>query len=205
MILGVAGCGGAIPPYLPSSVDPERGYCVAIVTDDLFALVGHVGTHGGEPPQRIKGLFALSVLGPVLHTNNTSYQNRWIDEASSLRPYTYKITRYPDVGNKRGLGRGMSYVWRTDKGRGKRGYSILQKQHPGTLGIAGRGGLYATGQPIAEGRGSNFCKILSNYLKHYNPVTGNIGSLLPSGSTGLKGKTGTGRVSNFVDKILYFL
>lgn len=39
---------------------------------------------------------------------------------------------------------------------------------------AGQGGLWAQGRPIARGKGSNFCKLLPTYLRHYDPVTGNI-------------------------------
>ena len=50
----------------------------------------------------------------------------------------------------------------------------MQGQHPKTIGIAGQGGLWADGRPIGKGMGSNLCKLLPSYLKHYDPVTGNI-------------------------------
>ena len=111
----------------------------------------------------------------ILHTNNTTYQNPWLDEVSSLCPYTYTITMNPDVGKKKGLKEGDA-IWVENKyGAKEKGIlKFMQGQHPRTLGIAGQGGLYAKGRPIAKGKGSNFCKILPNYLKHYDPVTGNI-------------------------------
>ena len=40
---------------------------VAIVTNHLFALVGNMRTHGGEPLQRIKGLLVFSILRSEEH------------------------------------------------------------------------------------------------------------------------------------------
>lgn len=111
----------------------------------------------------------------ILHTNNTTYQNPWLDEVSHLCPYTYTITIHPSVAKKKKLKEGDT-IWlenrygAKEKGRLK----LMEGQHPMTMGIAGQGGLYAEGRPIAKQKGSNFCKLLPNHLKHYDPVTGNI-------------------------------
>jgi len=111
----------------------------------------------------------------VLHTNNTTFQNPMIDEVSKLCPYTYTVTMNTDVAKQKGFEDG-NMVWienrygTREKGRIK----TLEGQHPKTVGIAGQGGLWADMRPIAKGKGSNFCKILPTYLRHYDPVTGNI-------------------------------
>jgi anaerobic selenocysteine-containing dehydrogenase len=111
----------------------------------------------------------------ILHTNNTTYQNPLIDEVSQLCPYTYTITMNTDVALQRGLQDGDA-IWLENRYgiREKGVLKCMQGQHPRTLGIAGQGGLWAEGRPIAKGRGSNFCKLLPTYLRHYDPVTGNI-------------------------------
>jgi anaerobic selenocysteine-containing dehydrogenase len=111
----------------------------------------------------------------ILHTNNTTYQNPWLDEVSHLCPYTYTITMHPSAAKKKGLKEGDT-IWLENRyGSKEKGMlKLMEGQHPKTMGIAGQGGLYAEGRPIAKGKGSNFCKILPNYLKHYDPVTGNI-------------------------------
>ena len=50
----------------------------------------------------------------------------------------------------------------------------MEAQSPRVIGISGQGGLWADGRPIAKGKGSNFCKLLPSYLRHYDPITGNI-------------------------------
>ncbi|MBW1806094.1 MAG: molybdopterin-dependent oxidoreductase, partial [Deltaproteobacteria bacterium] len=111
----------------------------------------------------------------ILHTNNTTYQNPWLDEVSELCPYTYTITMHPDACEKKGLKEG-DIIWIENRyGQKEKGkLKFMEGQHPKTLGIAGQGGLFAKGRPIAKGKGQNFCKIIPNHLKHYDPVTGNI-------------------------------
>ncbi len=111
----------------------------------------------------------------ILHTNNSTDQNPLIDEISQLCPYTYTITMNTDIALQRGLRDGDA-IWLENRyGVKEKGVlKCMQGQHPRTLGIAGQGGLWAKGRPIAKGKGSNFCKLLPTYLRHYDPVTGNI-------------------------------
>jgi anaerobic selenocysteine-containing dehydrogenase len=111
----------------------------------------------------------------VLHCNTNTYQNPWMDEVSRLCPYTCTITIHPSVARAKGLEDG-DLIWMENRygAREKGRVKVMEGQHPKTLGIAGQGGLFAKGRPIAIGKGSNFCKILPNHLKHYDPVAGNI-------------------------------
>lgn len=111
----------------------------------------------------------------ILHTNNTTYQNPLVHEVSQLCPYTYTITINTDVAAERGLKDG-DVIWLENRyGAKEKGVlKCMQGQHPRTLGVAGQGGLWADGRPISKGKGSNFCKLLPTYLRHYDPVTGNI-------------------------------
>ncbi len=111
----------------------------------------------------------------ILHTNNTTFQNPFIDEVSKLCPYTYTITINTETAKKKGLKDG-DVVWVENRYgvREKGVIKTMEGQHPKTIGIAGQGGLWAKGRPIAKGKGSNFCKLLPTYLRHYDPVTGNI-------------------------------
>ena len=94
---------------------------------------------------------------------------------SQLCPYTYTITMNTDVAGERGLKDG-DVIWLENRyGVKEKGVlKCMQGQHPRTLGVAGQGGLWADGRPISKGKGSNFCKLLPTYLRHYDPVTGNI-------------------------------
>ncbi len=111
----------------------------------------------------------------ILHTNNTTFQNPMIDEISKRCPYTFTVTMNSGLAEKKGMKDG-DIIWIENK------YNIKEKgviktmeaQHPKVIGIAGQGGLWAKGRPVAKGKGSNFCKLLPSYLRHYDPITGNI-------------------------------
>ena len=85
------------------------------------------------------------------------------------------MTINTETAKKKGLKDG-DLVWIENRYgvREKSVIKTMEGQHPKTIGIAGQGGLWAKGRPIAKGKGSNFCKLLPTYLKHYDPVTGNI-------------------------------
>ena len=111
----------------------------------------------------------------VLHTNNTTNENPLIDEVSALCPYTYTVTMHEDTARQKGFKEGDVLWLENSYGIKEKGaLKLLQGQHPRTLAIAGQGGLWAKGRPIARGKGSNFCKLLPSYLRYYDPVTGTI-------------------------------
>ena len=110
----------------------------------------------------------------VLHTNNTTNQNPLISEISDLCPYTWTVTMNPEVAGKKGIKDGDVIQMENRYGVKEKGVlKCMEGQNPRTIGIAGQGGLWAKGRPIARGKGSNFCKLLPTYLKHYDPLTGN--------------------------------
>jgi anaerobic selenocysteine-containing dehydrogenase len=98
-----------------------------------------------------------------------------MDEVSRLCPYTYTITISPEAAEKKGL-RDEDVVFLENKyGVKEKGVlKVMEGQHPKTLGIAGQGGLWAKGRPIAKGKGSSFCKLLPSNLRYFDPIAGNI-------------------------------
>jgi anaerobic selenocysteine-containing dehydrogenase len=111
----------------------------------------------------------------ILHTNNTTFQNPMVDEISKMCPYTFTVTVNEDLAQKKGLKDG-DIVWIENRYNKKEKGIVktMQGQQPLVVGIAGQGGLWAKGRPISKGKGSNFCKLLPSYLRHYDPITGNI-------------------------------
>lgn len=111
----------------------------------------------------------------VLHTNNTTFQNPMVDEVSKLCPYTFTVTMNSDLAKDRGLADGDPIVIENRYGAKEKGViKTMEGQQKKVIGIAGQGGLWAKGRPIAKNKGSNFCKLLPSYLRHYDPITGNI-------------------------------
>lgn len=111
----------------------------------------------------------------ILHTNNTTFQNPYVDEVSKMCPYTFTITLNRSLAEKKGMKDG-DIIWIENKYGVKENGIVktMEAQSPRVIGIAGQGGLWANGRPIAKGKGSNFCKLLPSYLRHYDPITGNI-------------------------------
>jgi anaerobic selenocysteine-containing dehydrogenase len=96
-------------------------------------------------------------------------------EVSELCPYTFTITMNTDLAASKGLKDGDK-IWLENRYGAKESgiLKTMQGQHHKVVGIAGQGGLWAKGRPVALGSGSNFCKILPSTLKHYDPITGNV-------------------------------
>ncbi|MFO7750338.1 MAG: molybdopterin-dependent oxidoreductase [Desulfobacteraceae bacterium] len=111
----------------------------------------------------------------ILHTNNSTFQNPYVDEASLMCPYTFTVTMNSQLAEKKGMKDGDE-IWLENRYdiREKGVVKTMEAQHPKVVGISGQGGLWAKGRPIAKNRGSNFCKLLPSYLRHYDPITGNI-------------------------------
>jgi molybdopterin-containing oxidoreductase family molybdopterin binding subunit len=111
----------------------------------------------------------------ILHTNNTTFQNPYIDEVSKMCPYTFTITLNSSLAKEKGMKDG-DVIWIETKAGVKENGIVktMEAQSPKVIGIAGQGGLWADGRPIAKGKGSNFCKLLPSKLKYFDPVAGNM-------------------------------
>jgi len=79
------------------------------------------------------------------------------------------------TGRKKGIKDGDTIEVETYQGRKVTGVvKLLEGQHPLTVGIAATAGHWATGQPIARGKGSNFDTLLPMDFEHVDPVCGTI-------------------------------
>jgi len=111
----------------------------------------------------------------IMHTNSQTLQNPWIDEISQMSPYTYTVTINRDTAQNKGLKDGDAIWIETPYGKKEKGaLRLMEGQHPLTIAIAGQAGLWAKGRPIAQGKGSNFCRLVQSDLKHYDPMTLNL-------------------------------
>jgi anaerobic selenocysteine-containing dehydrogenase len=111
----------------------------------------------------------------ILHTNNTTFQNPYVDEVSRMCPYTFTITLNTTMAKERGFKDGDIICIENKYGVKEKGIvKTMEAQSPKVIGIAGQGGLWADGRPIAKGKGANFCKLLPSKLKYFDPVAGNM-------------------------------
>jgi anaerobic selenocysteine-containing dehydrogenase len=171
------------PVYMEFLIHDRRA-AEKIIKDTGFELEMEMDQYGPLPdwfwPTSHKELddeFDLLAFSyrDVLHTNNSTFQNPLIDEVSQMSPYTFTITLNKSLADQKGFKDG-DIIWMENKyGTKENGIvKTMEAQHPKVLGVCGQGGLWADKRPIAKGKGSNFCKLLPSYLRHYDPITGNI-------------------------------
>jgi anaerobic selenocysteine-containing dehydrogenase len=107
-----------------------------------------------------------------LHLNSHTMQQPWLDEASEVSPYTYTITMNVDTARQKGLKDGDTIEVQSDKGN--RIWGVLQTrkaQHGQTVAIAGTAGHWASGLPIARGKGTNFNSVMELRWNECDPIT----------------------------------
>ncbi len=107
-----------------------------------------------------------------LHQNSCTMEQPWIDEASSMNPYTYNITMSVATATQKGLKAGNTIELESNRGNKVRGLLQVRKgQHPQTLTIMGTAGHWAKGQPIARGKGVNFNSLMESRWSDLDPIT----------------------------------
>jgi len=107
-----------------------------------------------------------------LHVNSSSMEQPWLDEASKMNPYTYNITMSADMAQRKALKEGDIIELESDKGNKVQGVLQLRKgQHPQTITIMGTAGHWASGLPIARGKGVNFNSLMELRWGDCDPIS----------------------------------
>ncbi len=107
----------------------------------------------------------------TLHTGSHTMEQPWLDEASSMSPYTYNITMNRDTAAQKGLKDGDLIELETVAGYKVQGtLKTMGGQHPRTIGIAACSGHWGKGMPIARGKGTNFNTLMTFDMKHIDPL-----------------------------------
>ncbi|MFQ5848015.1 MAG: molybdopterin-dependent oxidoreductase [Candidatus Methylomirabilales bacterium] len=129
-------------------------------------------THTVEDPRY--DLFAF-YYRDVLHTNAFTMQNPWLDEASQMDPYTYRISLNTTTARRRGIADGDRIRVESSAGRRVSGRAKLTEGiHPEGVGISACAGHWTRHQPIAQGKGVFFNDLLEVDYKHTSPVNLNL-------------------------------
>jgi len=111
----------------------------------------------------------------TLHAGSCTMEQPWIDEVSSMNPYTYNITMNRDTARGKRMKDGDIIELETVVGRKVRGVlKTMEGHHPQTIGIPACSGHWAPGMPIAKDKGTNFDALLELDLKHVDPISLNI-------------------------------
>lgn len=106
----------------------------------------------------------------VLHTNSLTMENPWLDEASQMNPYSYRIVMNTDVARKKGFKDGDEVWVESDAGRKVKGRLRLSEGiHPEGLGFAALCGHWSKNQPIAKDKGVFYNDLLEVDYAHMDP------------------------------------
>ena len=108
----------------------------------------------------------------TIHGNSYTMEQPWLDEASSMNPYTYSVTMNAETARKKGLEDGDVVELESDRGRTVQGVlKTREGQHPQTIAMVGTAGHWAKGQPIARGKGVNFNALMDYRLSDCDPLS----------------------------------
>jgi molybdopterin-containing oxidoreductase family molybdopterin binding subunit len=111
----------------------------------------------------------------VLHTNGFTMENPWLDEASRMDPYSYRIALNTETARRRGIRDGDTVWVESATGRRVSGrVRLTEGIHPEGVGIAACAGHWTRHQPIAQGKGVFFNDLLEVDYEHTNPVNLNL-------------------------------
>ncbi len=111
----------------------------------------------------------------TLHTDSTTYENPWLDEASLMNPYTYNITINEDRAKNMVIKERDIICVESSHGHKVKGRAHLsQCIHPDGVGIAGAAGHWAKNLPIAEGKGVHFDELIELNMNQYDQAVFNL-------------------------------
>ncbi|MBI2162217.1 MAG: molybdopterin-dependent oxidoreductase [Candidatus Rokubacteria bacterium] len=111
----------------------------------------------------------------VLHTNGFTMENPWLDEASRMDPYSYRIALNTETARRRGIRDGDTVWVESATGRRVSGrVKLTEGIHPEGVGIAACAGHWSRHQPVARGKGVFFNELLEVDYEHTNPVNLNL-------------------------------
>jgi len=110
----------------------------------------------------------------IIHTNSSTMEQPWLDEASKINPYAYSISMSAETAEQKGLRDKDLIEIESIYGHKIRGTARLRKgQHPQTISLVSAG-HWAKGQPIAAGKGALFTKLLETRFENCDPITLNM-------------------------------
>jgi len=106
----------------------------------------------------------------ILHSNSSTMEQPWLDEATQMNPYTYNISMNFHTAKQKGLKDKDLIEIESIHGHKIRGRLKLRKgQHPQTIALVSAG-HWAKGQPIAANKGANFYALLESKFEDCDPL-----------------------------------
>ena len=109
------------------------------------------------------------------HAALQACENPWLDEVSQSEPYSYLICLNPRTAAAKGIADGDPIWVESTSGRRAQGRARLSEGvHPEVVAIAGDGGHWARGMPVAQGQGVFFNALLGFDAEQMAPASPTI-------------------------------
>jgi anaerobic selenocysteine-containing dehydrogenase len=106
------------------------------------------------------------------HTLSQAWENPWLEEVCRSEPYGYFVCLNSRTASDKGIGDGDPIWLESKEGRRVKGKArLVEAIHPQVVAIAGHGGHWAQGMPLAGDRGVLFNSLLTFDLKHVDLVS----------------------------------
>jgi len=116
-------------------------------------------------------LQAISYAVPW-RTASEACENPWLDEVCQSEPYSYFLCLNPRTAAAKGIADGDAVWVESTSGRRVPGRARLSEGvHPEVVAIAGNGGHWARGMPVARGRGVFFNALLGADSEQTGPAS----------------------------------
>ncbi|MGD8836494.1 MAG: molybdopterin-dependent oxidoreductase [Desulfobacteraceae bacterium] len=133
------------------------------------------------PAQKAEKEFDLYAFswGDAMHVNTNTAEQPWIDEVSQMDPFTYFVLMNTDTAAKKGLAPGDRLEVETWRGLKVRGVlQVREAMRPDCVSMMGVAGHWATGLPIAKGKGVNFNSLIETRFSDLDPICASLDPLV---------------------------
>jgi anaerobic selenocysteine-containing dehydrogenase len=147
----------------------EEAYCRVFEQSRVSLRHDLLPRLGDETQQDPQIGFDLQVVPYRMpwHTAFLTCENPWLDEASQSEPHSHFICLNPRTAAARGIADGEAIWVESTAGRRVQGRARLTEgAHPEVVAIAGSGGHWARGMPVARGQGAFFNALLAFDPEH---------------------------------------
>ena len=122
-------------------------------------------------PQAGYDLQAIHYQAPW-HIFSQAHETPWLEEVGRSEPYSFFICMNSRTASDKGISDGDPIWVESTAGRRLKGRARLSEAiHPQVVAIAGNGGHWARGMPLAKDRGVFFNSLLTVDLKHIDMVS----------------------------------
>jgi anaerobic selenocysteine-containing dehydrogenase len=125
-----------------------------------------------------KGAFDLYVVNFKIpfHSLSITTQNPWLNDLAEHNPYAYKILINTETAEQRKIKDGALICVRSEAGMVKGEAKLTECIHPEVVGIAGVFGSWASGKPVAKGKGVHFNTLLPLSKERIDPISTGVDS-----------------------------